>query len=44
MSYETPSIVDYGHLVELTAGNDDGDFTDANFPINTPRDDITFSF
>jgi len=43
MSYEAPSIVDYGHLVDLTAGQLDGDFTDAAFPVNTPKRDLTFS-
>lgn len=43
MSYESPSIVDHGHLVDLTAGSQDGDYTDANFPVNTPRNEVTFS-
>jgi hypothetical protein len=41
--YETPQIIDYGSLVELTAANQDGDFTDANFPVHTPKKDLTFS-
>lgn len=41
--YETPEIVDYGDLVEVTAGSTDGDFTDAAFPTNTPKRDLTFS-
>lgn len=41
--YEAPDIVDYGDLVELTAGSLDGDFTDAAFPTNTPKRDLTFS-
>jgi len=43
MTYESPSIVDYGHLVDLTAGQISGNFTDASFPILTPFNDITFS-
>ncbi len=43
VSYETPSIADYGDLVELTAGQADGDFLDADFPSGTPRGDLTFS-
>jgi hypothetical protein len=43
MQYEAPKIVDYGTLVELTAGGVEGDFTDRAFPDNTPRDDLTFS-
>lgn len=41
--YETPDIVDYGDLVELTAGTTDGDYTDAAFPVDTPKRDLTFS-
>jgi hypothetical protein len=43
MSYEAPKVVDYGTLVQLTAGQSDGDFTDRAFPINTPKRDLTFS-
>jgi hypothetical protein len=43
MAYETPKVVDYGTLVQLTAGQADGDFTDRDFPSNTPRGDLTFS-
>ena len=41
--YEKPQIADYGGLVELTAGSSDGDMTDAAFPVNTPKRDLTFS-
>jgi hypothetical protein len=41
--YETPKIVDYGSLVELTAAQSDGDFTDKTFPVHTPKKDLTFS-
>ena len=43
MAYETPEIIDFGDLVELTAGQADGDFTDRSFPTNTPKRDLTFS-
>ena len=43
MEYETPQVVDYGELAELTAGQADGDFTDADFPANTSKRDLTFS-
>jgi hypothetical protein len=44
VSYENPSIADYGDLVELTAAaSPDADFLDADFPAGTPRDDLTFS-
>jgi hypothetical protein len=43
MEYETPQVVDYGELTDVTAGQMDGNFTDRDFPVNTPRDEITFS-
>jgi hypothetical protein len=43
MRYESPVITDHGTLVELTAGQNDGNFTDRDFPVNTPRDELTFS-
>ena len=43
MSYEKPEVVDYGALANVTAGMEDGDFTDRDFPVNTPRDELTFS-
>lgn len=43
VEYESPEVVDYGDLVELTAGTADGEFTDAAFPANTSRSDLTFS-
>ena len=43
MRYETPAIVDYGSLAELTAGGMSGDFTDRDFPAHTPKSDLTFS-
>jgi hypothetical protein len=41
--YETPKIEDYGDLAELTAGNHEGEFTDAAFPVHTPKKLLTFS-
>jgi hypothetical protein len=43
MAYEAPHVTDYGTLVELTAGQTDGNFTDADFPAHTPKADLTFS-
>ena len=43
MDYEEPTVVDYGTLVELTAAQQDGNFTDRDFPANTPKEDLTFS-
>ncbi|MEA2440593.1 MAG: hypothetical protein QOH76_2017 [Thermoleophilaceae bacterium] len=43
MSYEAPQVKDYGTLVELTAAQSTGQFTDRDFPTHTPKDDLTFS-
>lgn len=43
VEYESPDVVDYGDLVELTAAQSDGGFTDAMFPADTPRSELTFS-
>jgi hypothetical protein len=43
MAYQAPKVVDYGTLVQLTAGQKDGDFTDRAFPDHTPKKDLTFS-
>jgi hypothetical protein len=43
MNYEAPQIEDFGTLTQLTAGQQDGNFTDRAFPINTPKRDLTFS-
>jgi hypothetical protein len=42
-TYETPKVVDLGDLVQVTAGQLTGDFTDADFPAHTPKNDLTFS-
>jgi hypothetical protein len=43
LEYEAPRVEDHGDLAELTAGNKTGEFTDAAFPIHTPKSDLTFS-
>lgn len=43
MRYETPVVEDLGDLVELTAANTAGTYTDASFPANTPITSLTFS-
>ncbi len=43
IEYETPMIKDHGDLAELTAGNHEGEFTDAAFPQHTPKNLLTFS-
>ncbi len=43
MKYDTPTIEDFGSLTELTAGTQNGDYTDAAFPIHVPRSLLTFS-
>lgn len=42
-SYEPPSVVVYGDLADLTAGNSTGAFLDQDFPTGTPFGDLTFS-
>jgi hypothetical protein len=43
MDYTTPTVVDYGDLAELTAQLSTGGHTDAQFPQNTPFNQLTFS-
>jgi hypothetical protein len=43
MDYKAPTIVDYGSLAELTAGGANGNLTDRDFPVHTPKNDLTFS-
>jgi hypothetical protein len=43
MNYTEPTVVDHGDLTEITAMMQDGDYTDRDFPQNTPRGDLTFS-
>ena len=41
--YTAPRITVLGDIEAITLGNHDGDFTDASFPANTPKRDLTFS-
>jgi hypothetical protein len=41
--YEPPRVVDYGDLVELTAGDANGENLDATYPLGTPRGKLGFS-
>jgi hypothetical protein len=41
--YETPTVVDYGDLVELTAGGTSGGCLDADFSAGTEYGKLTFS-
>jgi hypothetical protein len=41
-TYEPPAIKDHGDLVDLTALQGSGGFTDAAFPAGTPAGDITY--
>lgn len=43
MEYLKPEIADYGDLAELTAGTQNGDYLDADFPAGTPRGGLGFS-
>lgn len=43
IEYVAPAVTDLGDLTELTEGTQDGDFTDRQFPANTPKRDLTFS-
>lgn len=41
--YTAPRIVVLGDIEAITLGTQGGDFTDAAFPTQTPRRDLTFS-
>jgi hypothetical protein len=41
--YEAPRLRSEGSVRDLTFGQSDGDFTDAVFPVNTPKKLLTFS-
>lgn len=43
IEYESPEVVDYGDLIELTAAGTDGDCLDSDFPAGTSRGKLTFS-
>ena len=41
--FVAPTLIEYGKFEELTQGSSDGDFTDAVFPVDTPKPLLTFS-
>lgn len=43
MPYQTPVMREHGKVEALTKGSAAGDFTDALFPADTPKGDLTFS-
>jgi hypothetical protein len=43
MTYEAPIMRAHGKVEALTKGGSDGNFTDAIFPVNTPKGALTFS-
>lgn len=42
-SYTTPKLTIHGDVEVLTQGNADGNFTDKDFPVKTPKNQLTFS-
>jgi len=42
-SYTAPELVIFGTVDEITQGTQAGGFTDATFPTETAREDLTFS-
>ncbi len=43
LPYETPALTLYGSFEAMTQGSTNGNFTDAAFPIHTPKSELTFS-
>jgi len=43
MEYQKPHVVDHGKLTDVTASQTEGDRTDRDFPVGTPKGDLTFS-
>lgn len=43
ITYQAPIMREHGKVEALTKGGAVGDFTDAIFPTDTPKGDITFS-
>ena len=41
--YASPRLTKYGAVEDLTSGQAQGGQTDADFPVETPRDQLTFS-
>lgn len=42
-TYQAPTVSEIGTFEALTQGTQTGDFTDAVFPVTTPRGQLTFS-
>lgn len=42
-AYEAPKLTVVGSFEALTQGTQNGNFTDRQFPDNTPRGQLTFS-
>ena len=42
-AYGSPQLTVYGSVEGITMGNQDGNFTDAAFPVNTPKSELRFS-
>lgn len=43
MTYQAPVMREHGKVEALTKGGADGSATDAFFPSDTPKGDLTFS-
>lgn len=41
--YTKPEVTKIGEFEDITRGTSIGNFTDAAFPADTPRGDLTFS-
>ena len=41
--YQTPALKIFGDVSSLTKGSLLGEFTDKDFPANTPKPDLRFS-
>jgi hypothetical protein len=41
--YAPPRLTKYGAVEDLTSGQAQGGQTDADFPVDTPKDSLTFS-
>ncbi len=42
-SYESPRLVVHGDVEKVTQGTANGNFTDKQFPVDTPKPQLTFS-
>jgi len=41
--YIPPQLTIHGTVQRITKGNTDGSFTDKDFPVKTPKKQLTFS-